>query len=191
VRIIALVAGTAAAAAAVVIMTSRDADDSTAAESDPAGLAQPGSSLGPSDRGPRSTLPASRTPSPRAASDRPRPELALPRETQSFATEARDSSWAALKEGSVRDRVAELLGDSRLQTSNVECRTTQCRFAISGQRAAEFAAFVELIQGRDGFRGEATQLMLQDYAAGDESTPASVTVVLHYGSTGAGASATE
>lgn len=174
---IALVAATSAVVAAIVIMMTRDDD---------AGPGQRGS-VRPArpivqrttDRGARPTL--ERPGAPVVTSDRVRPQLVLPKAPQSFATEERDPAWSTTKEGSVSKRVAELLGDAALQVSKVECRTQQCRFAVSGREADDFASFVELIQGQDGFGAEASQLMLQDYApAGDDGSPASVTVVLRY-----------
>jgi hypothetical protein len=178
-RAIVVVVALAAAAAAVLVTTTRSADSPPRPAFDsargvpPAAPSAPGYTPAPD----RPVLPAAPS-----AGQTPRPALTLADPLPRFEDEARDPAWAAEKERAVRDRVDRLLTESGPEVSmaDLECRSRRCRFRVEGREEARFQAFLEALQGDEGFHGDAAELLLQNYRRGSGSEPATVEVVLRY-----------
>ncbi len=176
-----ILTGLAAAAAAVLIMTTRSADSPS--RPGPAPLSTAAADRAPSPERivqPRPVRPTLSAP----GSDRARPSLATGSSWTAFEDEKRDPSWAPAHEQAVRDKLAKLVAASgaKVEVDGVECRSHQCRFEVDGGEASTFQQFVETLQGDDGFQGDATQLLLQNYRpAGEDGGQAKVQVVLRYG----------
>ena len=84
--------------------------------------------------------------------------------------EERDPSWATAQEASVRERIAPLLAEANREGADavavpqLECRESSCRMLVVGADEPAFRRFVEALQTRRGFYGDAANLALQGYS---------------------------
>lgn len=178
-RALAIIAAVIASVGVVVVLLLRGGSSGSDREPAPAATADPNS---PEAKGAAGSSGASANEGGRAPGSGHRPALAAA--PTALDDEPRDHGWASVTETDLGRRLRELLtaaNDDTIDIAKLECRTSRCRFLITGRDPTRFRQFLETLQGPSGFYGRAKQLVLKNYRPAKGEGEASVEVVLQFG----------
>lgn len=165
-----VIAGIVIAGAGALLVLASDGESQSPERADRAADEGPGSS---SRARPGDSARVAPNPPKRFSGSGAEAEVA-PKAIDEFLAQDTDTGWAVGQAETVGDIAAELVGDSAVSVTEVECRTTLCRLVVKSSDQAAFMRVIEKMQSPQGYVGVAESLLLTGLSKADGTQQVSV-----------------